>query len=57
MSPMLRTILTVLVGLALATLVALAGEALDFSGLAYFAALLAIGLLISLTDPTRFGWR
>ena len=30
---------------------------LEFTGLAYFGALLLIGLLTSITDPERFGWR
>ncbi len=52
-----RTVVTVVTAVLLSLAVAGAGQALDFSGLAYFGALLVIGLLASLTDLERFGWR
>lgn len=48
---------TILVGPFACVSVAFAGEALDFSGTAYFGGLLVAMLLTSLTDPERFGWR
>ena len=56
MRPLYRTALA---GLAMCLLVALALRAVGAEpyGLAWFAALLAGGLLVSLTDPVRFGWR
>jgi hypothetical protein len=56
MRPLYRTALA---GLAMCLLVALALRAIGAEpyGFAWFAALLAGGLLVSLTDPVRFGWR
>ncbi len=46
--------LTVLAVIAVGLAVALIGEALDFGGLAYLAALVVGLLLVSLTDRDRF---
>jgi hypothetical protein len=56
MRPLYRTALA---GLAMCVLVALVLRAIGAEpyGFAWFAALLAGGLLVSLTDPVRFGWR
>jgi len=57
MSGMSRTLITVLVAVGLSVGVAIAGQALGFSEFAYLSALLVVGMLVSLTDPHRFGWR
>ena len=54
MSAMPRTLLTVLTLVALSVAAGLIGEALDFNGVAYFAALLVVMVLTSLTDRERF---
>ena len=52
-----RLMLTGLVTIALGVIVAVVGRALHFSGEAYLVALIVAGILISLTDPKRFGLR
>lgn len=52
-----RRLITALVTLVLGLAIGLVGHALHFSGQAYFVAFLIGGLLISFTDPHRFGWR
>ncbi len=54
MSAMARTLLTAATLVALTVVAGLVGEALDFSGVAYFAALLVVMVLTSLTDRERF---
>jgi hypothetical protein len=51
--------LTIVAALAMCLLVALALRAIGAEpyGLGWFAGLLAGGLLVSLIDPVRFGWR
>jgi hypothetical protein len=51
--------LTVVAALAMCLLVALALRAIGAEpyGVAWFAAVLAGGLAVSLVDPVRFGWR
>jgi putative Mn2+ efflux pump MntP len=54
MASMPRIVVSVLTGLALSVAIAAIGLALDFSGQAYFLAVIVAGVLISLTDRERF---
>ncbi len=51
---MARIACTALATVALSVAVGLIGEALDFNGVAYFAVLLVVMVLTSLTDRERF---
>ena len=54
MRAMNRTVLALLVGVALAIPVALIGEALGFGSLAWIAAVMAIVVVVSLIDREGF---
>jgi len=49
-----RTLLTVIALVVACVVAATVGQALDFNGVAYFGAMLAVMLLVSLTDRERF---
>jgi hypothetical protein len=54
MNPVKRFLMALSVAVLLCVPVALIGEALDFSGWAYFAALMAVGVLATLVDREGF---